>query len=113
MGAEMKSLKSSIICMVIAGGLLTSATLLAENFDRKQKQAQLDAACEAAREKRLAPLRKQFVEQCVRDKEQEDRAACEAYYSDYGAQSGHRAPLFYDLPECVKAFEYQHSERQS
>jgi hypothetical protein len=32
------------------------------------------------------------------------------FYSDFGAQSGHRAPLFYDLPECVKAFEYQNSQ---
>ncbi len=105
--------KSSIICLLATGLLLSPAPLLADSTDREQKQAQLDAACEAAREKRLAPLRKQFVEQCIRDKEQPDRAACEAYYSDYGARSGSRAPLFYDLPECVKAFEYQHSERQS
>lgn len=81
--------------------------------DREQKQAELDAACEAAREKKLAPLRDQMVKQCVRDKEQPDRAACEVYYSDYGARAGSRAPLFYDLPECVKAFDYQTSERES
>lgn len=92
--------------------LAPAGPLLADS-DREQQQAKLDAACEAAREKKLAPLRKQFVEQCVRDGEQPDRNACEAYYSDYGAQSGDRAPLFYDLPECVKAFQYQQSERQS
>lgn len=80
--------------------------------DREQKQAELDAACEAAREKKLAPLREQMVKQCVHNKEQPDRAACEAYYSDYGAKAGSRAPLFYDLPECVKAFDYQTSERE-
>jgi len=113
MGAVMHFQKSSLICLWASCLLLGPIVLPAAGTDREEKQAQLDAACEAAREKRLAPLRKQFVEQCVRDKEQVNRAACEAYYSDYGAQSGQRAPLFYDLPECVKAFEYQHSERQS
>ncbi len=91
--------------------LLLGAAELQAGADREQQQARLDAACESAREKRLAPLRKQFVETCVRDREQPNRAACEAFYSDYGAQSGDRAPLFYDLPECKQAFEYQNSER--
>ena len=47
-----------------------------------------------------------------RDQEQADRKACETFYADFGAQSGRRAPLFYDLPECVEAFEYQNSQRQ-
>jgi hypothetical protein len=80
--------------------------------DREQKQAELDAACEAAREKRLAPIRKRLIEECVEKREQPDRRSCEVFYSDYGAQSGNRAPLFYDLPECVKAFEFQSSERR-
>ena len=93
--------------------LLLSVSGLQAAPDRAEKQAELDAACEAAREKMLAPMREQMVKQCVHNKEQPDRAACEAYYSDYGARAGNRAPLFYDLPECVKAFEYQASERQS
>jgi hypothetical protein len=92
--------------------LLLGVAGLQARTDREQQQARLDAACETAREKKLAPLRKQFVEQCVRDKEQPDRAACESFYSDYGARSGDRAPLFYDLPECKRAFEYQNSQRQ-
>jgi hypothetical protein len=79
---------------------------------RDQKQAQLDAACEQAREMKMAPLREQFVEECVQNKEQPDRKSCETFYADYGAQSGNRAPLFYDLPECVEAFEFQNSQRQ-
>ena len=88
-----------------------AAPVLADS-SREEKQAQLDAACEAAREKKLAPLRNKFVDECVRNKEQDSRAACETYYADYGAQSGSRAPLFYDLPQCVDAFEYQKSQRQ-
>jgi hypothetical protein len=93
--------------------MLLPASGLQANADREEKQAELDAACEVAREKKLAPLREQMIKQCVHNKEQPDRAACEAYYSDYGGKAGNRAPLFYDLPECVKAFEYQTSERES
>jgi len=35
------------------------------------------------------------------------RAYCERFYADFGAQSGKRAPLFYDLPQCVYAFEFR------
>jgi hypothetical protein len=80
--------------------------------DRDQQQAKLDAACEEARESKLAPMRKQFVEDCVKNKEQPSRQACEDFYADYGAQSGRRAPLFYDLPECVEAFDFQNSQRR-
>ncbi len=34
---------------------------------------------------------------------------CQRFYSDYGARTGDRAPLYYDLPECVAAFEYRQS----
>lgn len=84
----------------------------ARDRNREAKQAKLDEACEAAREAKLAPLRAQFVEECVREKQRSSRQECEVFYSDYGAQSGNRAPLFYDLPECVEAFEYQQSERK-
>ena len=78
---------------------------------RQQTQARLDGACEVARQKKLAPIRKQFVEECVANKEQANRKECERFYSDYGARTGGRAPLFYDLPECVTAFEYQQGVR--
>lgn len=78
---------------------------------RDRRQAELDAACEEAREKLLAPIRDNLVEQCVRKGEQDSRTDCQAYYADYGARAGSRAPLFYDLPECLEAFNYQQSER--
>ena len=91
--------------------LLVSSDGMADR-DRDQKQAELDAACEAAREKKLAPMREQYIEECVKNGEQPDRRSCEVFYSDFGAQSGNRAPLFYDLPECVEAFDYQNSQRR-
>lgn len=78
---------------------------------RAAKQAELDHACEAAREEKLAPLRRQFVEECVVEKQFDTREECKVFYADYGSATGSRAPLFYDLPPCVKAFEYAKSER--
>jgi len=97
----------SIILML----LLTSPALAKES--REQKQAQLDGACEVARQKELAPMRKRFVEECVANKEMPSREECQRFYSDYGNRMGGRAPLFYDLPECVTAFDYRQSQRST
>jgi hypothetical protein len=48
----------------------------------------------------------------VTNHEQPSREACEDFYADYGGRMGGRAPLFYDLPECVKAFEFQQGVRE-
>lgn len=90
-------LSAAIMALLILVALPTQAS----------EQAKLDAACEAAREQKLAPLRAGFIEECIEKKQRPDRAACERFYADFGNQAGNRAPLFYDLPECVKAFEYR------
>ena len=107
----MKRLTVVISSVLVALLALASADGIA-NRDREQKQAELDAACEAASEKKLAPMREQYIEECVANREQPDRRSCEVFYSDFGAQSGNRAPLFYDLPECVEAFDFQNSQRR-
>jgi hypothetical protein len=89
--------------------LLVSPALAKES--REDKQARLDGACEVARQTKLAPMRKGFVEECVANKELPNRKECERFYSDYGARMGGRAPLFYDLPQCVTAFEFLQSDR--
>lgn len=76
----------------------------------EDEQARLDAACEAAREEKLAPEREAHVEECVKTGQRPDRAACERFYADWGNQAGNRAPLYMDLPECVKAFEHRRSQ---
>lgn len=85
---------------------------MSDNGDRQAEQEKLDAECEAARELKLAPERAKFSEECVEKQQKSDRAACERFYSDYGARFGNRAPLYYDLPECVRAFEFQRSHRR-
>jgi len=101
----MTVLVATVCCFAVAAEVTADS-------NRDQKQARLDAACEQAREKILGPQRKGLVETCVANKEQPNRKACEVFYADYGAQSGRRAPLYYDLPECVQAFEYQNSQRE-
>ena len=90
----------------ISAAILALSMLAAPSTHAKGEQAKLDAACETAREKKLAPMRAGFIDECVEKKQRPDRAACERFYADFGNQSGNRAPLFYDLPECVKAFEF-------
>jgi len=80
---------------------------------REDKQARLDGACEVARQTKLAPMRKGFVEECVSNKELPSRKECETFYADYGNRMGGRAPLFYDLPECETAFDFRQSSRSS
>ena len=85
--------------------------LAAESFEEAQKR--LDAECQAAREAKLAPERARYIEECVEKKQRPDRESCERFYADYGNQSGNRAPLYMDLPECVKACEHSRSKRGS
>ena len=92
--------------------LLFPCLTLGGNNDRATQQAYLDKECEAARERKLAPEREKYTEECVRDKVKDSREECERFYSDYGAQSGNRAPLYYDVPECVSAFEYRRGYRK-
>ena len=98
----MRALLTACTLLLLSGGL---------SADAAKKQAELDAECERAREAKLAPMRKKHVDECVEKGQRPDRASCEAFYADYGAQSGNRAPLFMDLPECVKAFEFRQENR--
>jgi hypothetical protein len=100
----------SILCVAL---LLTATNIAAAKESRDEKQHRLDSACEVVRQRKLAPLRAQFVDECVANKEMPNRKECERFYSDYGNRTGRRAPLFYDLPECVTAFDYLQSAQPS
>lgn len=63
-------------------------------------------------EEKLIPLRKQFTKDCI-EKEKKEPECCERFYGTYGDSTYHRNSLFLDLPECVEAFEYKNSFRQS
>jgi hypothetical protein len=80
---------------------------------REQKQARLDAVCEVERQKKIAPMRSKVTADCVSNKELPSQQECETFYADYGERMGRRAPLFYDLPECVTAFDYLENAQAS
>ena len=98
-----------VLSMTVA--MVASAGVLAD--EQGAKQAELDAACEAARQVKLVQVRAELVEECVETKQLRDRPTCERFYVDYGESSANQAPLFYDLPECEEAHEYRRSYRSS
>lgn len=106
----MTKLPGSLLILAIAASAAGLASETEE--ERRAKQAELDAACERARQEKLLVVRAQYVEECVEKRERPDRASCERFYADYGESSAHGAPLFYDLPECVAAHEYRTSYRR-
>jgi hypothetical protein len=81
-----------------------------EERKREAHQKQLDQRCEQARQKKLAPIREKFTRECINDGRDPDY--CQKRHADYGHRVGKRPPLFYDLPECVEAFEFKKSYRQ-
>lgn len=87
--------------------LLIGAALHATASDSQVRQDQLDAKCEAARQRAIAPERAKAIDECVRDNMKETREDCERFYRDYGERSGRRPPLYYDLPECVAAYDFR------
>ena len=89
--------------------LLSLLVLPALASSAQPSQDALDAACETARRTRIEKDKVVLVQECVDKKLQQDRAACEKFYADHGARRGKRPPLYYDLPECVAAFEYRES----
>jgi len=97
--------KFQVLLFIVFISLLISPVQAKES--REDKQASLDAACEVERQKKITPMRKSVIEDCVANKELSDRQECERFYADYGERMGGRAPLFYDLPACVTAFEFQ------
>lgn len=100
---------------IVAFTLMASAPVFADELgdERDAKQAELDAACEAARQEKIILERARHIEECVETGLLSDREACERFYADYGEDAANQAPLFYDLPECEKAHEYRNSYRSS
>ncbi len=98
--------------LCLAAALSLAAVAGASEDTDGEEQARLDAECEAAREEKLAPERERLVEACIENEERPDRDSCERFYADYGNQAGNRAPLYLDLPACVKAFEHRQGTKR-
>ena len=97
-------LRVTSIILVVVMTALNNGLAIAE--DRQTKQAELDAACEAARQTALAPKKAEIYQECI-DKFKKSVEVCEQEAAGYNGNRVGRTPLFYDLPECEPAFEYQ------
>jgi hypothetical protein len=89
--------------------LLAAPVALAQSEAELKRLDELDRKCEAARAARLAPIRAELIDKCVKV-DRRPREACESEFARYGDTRATGpgkavAGLFYDLPECVEAFE--------
>lgn len=91
--------------VVLVVGLLgvTAGYCVAGEAD--QKQMELDSKCEEARQIALAPLKQEVFKECLETKT--DESLCKIEADEYDGARPNRGPMFYDLPECEKAFDYK------
>lgn len=94
--------------------LLVVNLFMAKGFaeDRQAIQQQLDQACEAVRLVKLQPIREKYAAECVAEWDR-SQDYCDRFYSNYGNAGGDTPVLFYDLPECEKAWNYRQSYRRA
>ena len=87
------------ILFAVVGMLAVTAGYCQDN------QAEHDRSCEYARAKALAPLKKAVYKECLEKGKEE--SVCKSEADDYNGNRVGRGPMFYDLPECVEAFNYK------
>jgi hypothetical protein len=102
-------------CSFVLVAFLLPVLAQAQSEAELKRYAELDQKCEAARAKKLAPIRAKKVATCVKDANQ-TRADCEAQFAHYGDTHGRVGGavggMFYDLPECVAATAARNQYRQ-
>ena len=111
---------SSIVMLVVTGGLALSVGAQAASIEELQKQ------CEDAREALIAPLRQEAINKCIADREagrsgtrsrRDAREHCERFYADFGQggttqSGGFRKRMFHDIPECQALYEAERAGRR-
>ncbi|MGE5815586.1 MAG: hypothetical protein ACM36C_13950 [Acidobacteriota bacterium] len=90
---------------------LTGAAAAETVKERQARQAELDQKCEAARQVALAPRRQEIYAECI-DRFGKEEDVCRKDANAYNGTRIGASPLFYDLPECVEAFEYRKAKDQ-
>lgn len=99
------SLLAALLCAAPQVGALES-----EKERISQKQAELDQACESAREVKLQPLRAQAFDECMTAKRSTNTAEdCRRKSADVNGNRLGGSPRFYDLPACEAAFKHRKS----
>ncbi len=104
-------MKKAWLLLMLAMVVSAAGLAIETEEERKAKQAELDAVCEAARQVKIIAARAELVEECVAKEQRPDRESCERFYASYGQNSPNGPALFFDLPACVAAHEYSRSYR--
>ena len=90
-----------------------------------QSLQELERRCENARERLIAPLRQDAINQCIDDRvsgnrgsrsSRDARVHCERFYADFGQggrtqAGGFRQRMFHDIPECQAFYDAEHAAR--
>lgn len=105
-------LLKSVALLFLVTSLTAPSTRAAHKDDGRMTVQEIDRACAQARDNALRPIRARYIEECV-VKGDKDRPACERLYADYGDAIQPAGRKFYDLPECVRAFELRHQYRRA
>jgi len=98
-----------LAAVVIIVGLSSAAASQTDEDLRQVKQAELDRACEAARQVALAPRRQEIYEECINRSDKEEDV-CRRDANGYNGSRIGGTPRYYDLPECEEAFDYRRTQ---
>lgn len=100
---------------VFAAALLLPGAATAQSEADMKRTAELERKCEEARAAKLAPMREELIEKCVKQ-DKRPRNECVAEFGDWGntrgTAGGARGGEFYDLPECKAADEARKNYRR-
>jgi len=103
-------LRFTILTLLISIPIICNGQEL--NDEQRKKQAELDFACEVARQAALAPQKMVVYKECINEfKKSEEYCLKEG--DGYNGTRIHGSPLFYDLPECEVAFKNMSTYRRS
>ena len=105
-GTSTRTMKARAI-VLLAGGLACGAAAADDYYEQMAHLKALDQRCEQARAVKLAPIREQYIKDCLEDRHKilQD---CQFEASQIGESvRGPRGGLvrgqYYDLPECQEA----------
>lgn len=90
---------------------LLSSSLRKDKQRIQPLQDALDASCEDAREALLAPERTAIVQECLQSNFDRSEQQCLRFAKNHGAATAQRGPLYYELAECERAFEFDKARR--
>jgi hypothetical protein len=103
-------LRDALLILLVLMSSICNAVAAADST--QDEQAALDAACEAARQTALAPMKPEIYQECI-DKFRGSADECEKEAAGYNGGRINASSRFYDLPECEAAFEYRNEHNRT